>query len=120
MQKLADTITLMAKTGLFFAHADGEYSAQEKQFITDFILGIEKIGDMEVGLKAKVMDAVNHTYTLEGIIGDTKALLDGFNADEQNAIRKSLVAFVNHVILADGKRCSAEQENYLKWKQALA
>ena len=30
MQKLVNTIKLMAKTGLFFAHADGEYSDKEK------------------------------------------------------------------------------------------
>lgn len=119
MQKLADTIKLMAKTGLFFANADGQYTDEEKKFITDFILGIEQIGEMEVGLKAQVMDTVNHSYMLEGIIEETNALLAGFTATEKDAIRKSLKAFVNNVIMADGTRCSAEQDNYLKWKDAI-
>lgn len=120
MQKLADTITLMAKTGLFFANADGQYTESEKKFITDFVLGIEKVGDMEEALKAQVMDTVNHAYTLEGVVAETKALLGGFNPDEQLAIKKSLRAFANQVIMADGNRCTTEQENYINWKKALA
>ena len=45
MEKLINTITLMAKTGLFFASADGDYSDKEKNFIDGFISGIENIGD---------------------------------------------------------------------------
>ncbi len=120
MEKLVNTIKLMAKTGLFFANADGNYAESEKQFIKDFVLGIEKIGDLEPGLKAQVLDTVNHSYTLDEIIDETKALLDGFNKTERDAIWKSLKAFANKVIDVDGKRCQAEQENYLKWKEALA
>ena len=119
MQKLADTIKLMAKTGLFFANADGEYTESEKKFVTDFILGIENIGDMEVGLKAQIMDTVNHSYTLDEIITETNALLEGFTSQEQKAIRTSLKAFINNVIQADGVRCKAEQENYIAWKKAI-
>lgn len=120
MQKLADTIKLMAKTGLFFANADGQYTESEKKYITDFIQGIEQVGDMDSALKEQVLDTVNHAYTLDDILAETKALLDGFNPDEQVAIKKSLHAFANQVILADGNRCTAEQESYINWKKALA
>jgi hypothetical protein len=120
MQKLADTITLMAKTGLFFANADGQYTESEKKYITDFVMGIEQVGDLDEALKAQVLDTVNHSYTLDDIVAETKALLDGFNGDEQHAIKKSLSAFADEVIMADGNRCTAEQENYINWKSALA
>lgn len=119
MQKLVDTIKLMAKTGLFFANADGNYSESEKKFITDFILGIEQVGDLEIGLKAQVLDTVNHSYTFEEIVAETRQVLDGFSKQEQEAIKKSLKAFVNEVINIDGERKKVEQEYYLQWRQAI-
>ena len=119
MKKLADTIKLMAKTGLFFAHVDGDYSDKEKQFITDFILGIENVGELEHELKAQVLDTVNHAYKLDESVGETKALLEGFNPDEREAIRKSLEAFVQRVIAVDGRNGKAEQESFLKWKELV-
>ena len=119
MQKLIDTIKLMAKTGLFFANADGDYSDKEKQFITDFVLGIEKIGDLEVELKAQVLDAVNHTYTFDEIVDETRSLLDGFCPEEQDAIKKSREAFVGQVITIDGKCRQEEHDCYIRWRQAI-
>lgn len=119
MQKLADTITLMAKTGLFFANADGEYAQEEKDFIDNFIASTENIGDIGEELKAQVLDALNHTYTLDDIIQETKTLLDGFTPLEQNAIKSSLDAFVNHVINVDNKKTDAEKDNYLEWQKAI-
>ena len=119
MEKLINTITLMAKTGLFFASADGDYSDKEKNFIEGFISGIENIGDIDDELKTKVNDATSHTYTLDEIVKETQQLLEGFSPDEQSAIKKSLKAFVNKVIDADCERKSTEQENYLAWKKAI-
>lgn len=119
MQKLADAIRLMAKTGLFFANADGHYSDEEKKYITDFVLNMELIGDVDSELKTQVMDSVNHAYSLDEIVAETQALLSGFRQEEQKAIRQSMEAFVNAIIMADGNRCSAEQENYSKWKEAI-
>lgn len=119
MEKLINTITLMAKTGLFFASADGDYSDKEKNFIEGFISGIENIGDIDDELKAKVNDATSHTYTLDEIVKETQQLLEGFSPDEQSAIKKSLKAFVNKVIDADCERKGVEQENYLAWKKAI-
>ena len=119
MQKLVNTIKLMAKTGLFFAHADGEYSDKEKKYVTDFVSGIENIGDLDSNLKQELLDTVNHTYTFEEIIDETHALLDGFDENEQNARKKSLKAFVNQVISIDGERKKVEQENYIRWRQSI-
>ena len=119
MEKLINTITLMAKTGLFFASADGDYSQQEKDFIEGFVGGIENIGDIDDELKAKVKDATKHTYTLEEIVKETLELLDGFTPTEQQAIKESLRAFVSKVIDADFERKGIEQDNYLLWIKAL-
>ena len=80
---------------------------------------MELIGDVDSELKAQVMDSVNHAYSLDEIVAETQALLSGFSLEEQKAIRQSMEAFVNDIIMADGNRCSAEQENYSKWKEAI-
>ena len=41
MEKLANVVRLMAKTGLFFANCDGQYAQPEKDFIHGFIAQIE-------------------------------------------------------------------------------
>ena len=119
MQKLIDTIKLMAKTGLFFANAVCDYSDKENRCITDFVLDIEKIGDLEEKLKAQILDAVNHTYTFDEIVDETRSLLERFCPEEQSAIKKSLEAFVNQVITIDGKCRQEEHECYIRWRQAI-
>ena len=71
MEKLVNTIKLMAKSGLFFANCDGEVSIHEKEFIKNFLGSILEVGTIDEGLKNDVKDTLNHTYTLEDIIEET-------------------------------------------------
>ena len=119
MEKVIETIKLMAKAGLFFANCDGHFEQRERNFIEAFLGGILEVGDISDNLKEDVRDTLNHSYTLDGIIADTEHLIEGFNEDERKAILFTISQFILKVIATDGNMDSAEHENYLKWKEAL-
>lgn len=119
MDKIVSVVKLMAKTGLFFANADGQYSDREAQYLNDFIGGIEQIGDLDEALRQEVKGALGHAYTHEEIFAETEALLDGFNSDERKAIVASIRGFINKVIRADGKVHPTEEAHYKAWKEAF-
>ena len=77
MERIIDTIKLMAKTGLFFAHCDGDYTDRERDFVEGFLAGIEQIGSVDDEVKNAVLDSVNHTYTLDEVLEETKQLVAG-------------------------------------------
>ena len=117
--KLKDTIILTAKAGLFFANCDGDFSQKENDFIEGYIASIEDVGDIPDDLKAEVRDTLNHHYTLDGIIAETKDLVSGFNDDERNAILFTLRQFILKVISADARVKTKEVECYDQWIEAV-
>lgn len=119
MEKVLATIKLMAKTGLFFAHCDGNFGDREQHFINTFLSSILEVGDIDEQLKSDVKDSLNHTYTLDEIVGETRQLVEGFNDDERKAILFTVGQFIQKVISADERVESQEQENYKKWKEAF-
>jgi len=119
MEKITEVVKLMAKTGLFFANADGQYNRSEKDYLDNFVAGIQQIGDISDELKADVVGALDKTYTLEQIIDDTKQLVDGFSDQERGAILTAIKGFINQVIRVDDTVHEKEQAAYKAWKQAL-
>ncbi len=119
MEKIIATIKLMAKTGLFFAHCDGNYSDHEYRFINGFLEGILEVGDIEDSLKEEIKDSVNHTYTIDGIIEETANIVNGFNEDERKAILFIISQFILKVIVADDSIADEEKANFEKWKAAF-
>jgi hypothetical protein len=119
MEKIIDTIKLMAKTGLFFANSDGNFAERERDFLENFVGGIESVGDISDELKAEVKDTLNHSYDLDGIVKETLQLVDGFNDDERKAILVTTSLFIRKVILSDTRVESKERENYELWKKAV-
>lgn len=119
MEKLVNSIKLMAKAGLFFANCDGNFSQRERDFIEAFLQNIQEVGDIEDELKNDINDSLNHTYTIEGIIEDTKQLVEGFNEDERKAILFTMAAFIEKVIAADGNFECKEQDYFLQWRDAV-
>ena len=115
MEKIIDTIKLMAKTGLFFANSDGNFAERERDFLENFVGGIESVGDISDELKAEVKDTLNHSYDLDGIVKETLQLVEGFNDDE----RKAILVTTSKVILSDTRVESKERENYELWKKAV-
>lgn len=120
MEKLANVVRLMAKTGLFFANCDGQYAQSEKDFIKSFIAQIEQVGTIDEELKREVTGAIDRKYTLEEIVRDTQEVLEGFNRDEQKAILLTIDAFVAKVIKADKRMAEAENANRMAWKKQFA
>ena len=119
MEKIIDTIKLMAKTGLFFANSDGNFAERERDFLENFVGGIESVGDISDELKAEVKDTLNHSYDLDGIVKETLQLVEGFNDDERKAILVTTSLFIRKVILSDTRVESKERENYDLWKKAV-
>lgn len=111
-------ITLVAKTGLFFANADGKYDVKERSFIDGFLNKLSQIGSVDE-IKDELADCLNKTYTLESIVADTKDLLDDFNPTEQAAIKQTLALFVDQVIDADSMERPIEKQNFDAWKKAI-
>ncbi|MCR4765633.1 MAG: hypothetical protein K5856_05620 [Bacteroidaceae bacterium] len=112
-------IWLIAKTGLFFAHADGKYDVREKNFIKGFIDKLAEIGPVD-DIKEKLESSLQHNYKLEDIVSETKDLLAYFNPAEQSVIKLTLTQFVNNVITSDYVENKAESDLFIEWKKALA
>ena len=109
----------MAKTGLFFANCDGNFDKREHDFIDNFLSGIQSVGDIDDELKNDVLDTLNHRYTLDGIVEETRQLVDGFNDDERKAILVTISQFVLKVLSKDKRIESLERANYEEWKKRL-
>ena len=110
---------LMAKTGLFFANCDGDFGSREHNFINSFLNGILEVGDIEDGLQTEIKDSLNHAYTLEEIVAETKALVEDFNEDERKAILFLISQFILKVVASDSDVAEAERENFKLWKEAF-
>jgi hypothetical protein len=111
-------IWLVAKTGLFFAHADGKYDVREKNFIVGFIDKLAAIGPVE-DVKAELENSLQKQYKLEDIVNETKDLLSYFNPAEQSVIKVTLSQFVTNVINADCVENKKESALFEDWKKAL-
>lgn len=119
MEKIIDTIKLMAKAGLFFANCDGNFAERERDFLESFVGNIEAVGDISDELKAEVKDTLNHTYNLDDIVKETLQLVEGFNDDERKAILVTTSLFIHKVIIADQKSDSKEMELFEQWQKAV-
>ena len=118
-EKLSDSIMLTAKAGLFFASCDGEFSQKEKEFIEGYISSIEEVGEIPSELKVALADTINHTYTLEEMIGDTLSLVEDFNDDERKVILFTLRQFILKAIASDSRVKEKEVAAYDQWLAAV-
>lgn len=114
------TINLVAKTGLYFASVDGDYSQAERNFIENYKARLSQVGPMnEVQY---IFDHVwDHPVTLQEVINETRELLDMMPAPaDKQAIVASLAGYIQHVIMADGVEHPDEREALITWMNALA
>lgn len=110
--KTDDMIFLLAKTGLFFANCDGEYSDYEKKFISNYIQMMKNESVLSSSSEQKLLNIENHRISFEEILIDTENLLVDFNSTEQQAIVESILDFIQKVINADN-RVEKNEERYL-------
>ena len=118
-QSIELVVKLMAKTGLFFASVDGEYSQSERIFIENYINRLSQVGPVDE-VKDMLENALNTRFTLEEIIADTRQLLGYFpEVEDKKAIVLSMYNFIQQVIQADGVEHPAEKDALLQWANAL-
>ncbi len=118
-QSIELVVKLMAKTGLFFASVDGEYSQSERIFIENYINSLSQVGPGDE-VKDMLENALNTRFTLDEIIADTRQLLGYFpEVEDKKAIVLSMYNFIQQVIQADGVEHPAEKEALLQWANAL-
>jgi hypothetical protein len=119
MDKILHVIRLMTKTGLFFANADGCYCQKEEQYISNFLNSMAQIGDLDAHLQEEVNGMLGRKYSLDEILTDTRALVEGFTNDERAAILNAINGFIGELIRADGHVHPLEEANYKLWKGAF-
>jgi hypothetical protein len=106
-------ITLVAKTGVFFAQCDNDFSIEENQVIESYLKNIDKMGVS--GLDKSCAKGL----TIDKIIEETNAYSAGLKAEELTIFKKKMLGFIELVIMADGKRDPAEIENFKKYQSGV-
>ncbi|MBQ7691957.1 MAG: TerB family tellurite resistance protein [Muribaculaceae bacterium] len=119
-QAIEQTIRLVAKTGLFFASLDGDYSQGERNFIDNYKNRLAQVGP--VSDVQQTFDTIwDHPITLQEVINDTRALLDLLpTAGDKQAVVATLAHYIQQVIWADGNEHPAERDAAIAWLNALA
>jgi len=117
-QSIGKIILLAAKTGLYFAHVDGEYDTKEKEFIDNYIQKLSEIGPVD-DVKDEIIALTDKSFTLDEVVADTRDLLEDFNGLEKMLIRSTLTQFAKKIIKADGTEAPAEKTAYAMWKEAI-
>ena len=117
---IEQTIKLVAKTGLYFASVDGEYSQAERNFIENYKNQLAQRGP--VNDVQYIFDHIwDHPVTLQEVINDTRDLLDMMPAPaDKQAVVASLAGYIQRVIWADGSEHPDEREALITWMNALA
>jgi hypothetical protein len=118
IDSIGKSITLAAKTGLFFAKADGNYNVREKEFIEGYIAKLEAFGPVDE-VKGSLVNLLEMNPTLDEVISETNAFLAEFNGFEREMIKATLTGFIQKVIECDGEQCAAETANFEEWKKAI-
>ncbi len=112
-------IQLVARTGLYFAKADGHYSEREHAFIDAFVAQLALEGSADEA-RTLVGAVEQETITLDQLLADTRALLGQLPPDQADTVLLMLYAFATDVVNADGDSHPAEREALAQWRQALA
>ncbi len=117
-EKIGKVIDLMAKTGLFFAKADGQYESGEAKFIEKFLGRLAQYGSVD-DIKGKLEGYLEEEFTLDEIVKETNELVEGFNKVEKAAVLASIAGFIQKVISADGDKETEEVACFAAWKNQV-
>jgi hypothetical protein len=100
--KKKELAALVAKTGVFFAQCDNDFSIEENQVIESYLKNIDKMGVS--GLDKSCAKGL----TIDKIIEETNAYSAGLKAEELTIF---MLGFIELVIMADGKRDPRNDRN---------
>ncbi|MCQ2218520.1 MAG: hypothetical protein MJZ33_08585 [Paludibacteraceae bacterium] len=113
--------TLMAKLGVYFGAADGDYSDKEKAFVNLFIGLLKTQGNIDMGIEEVIRSTTDKTYTLDELVAEAKEFLQQKDTDpaEVKTTIKTMNQFIETVIQIDGTRTSEEDAEFAKWQKAI-
>ena len=112
-------IKLVAKTGLFFAKVDGNYSMRERAFMKSYIDQLVQSGGTEDEVRTLLGDIERRSITLDEVVADTRELLSQLSENDARIVKLMLYSYINDVVKADGDDCPAEKEAFVAWSKAL-
>lgn len=119
LKTLEQVIKLVAKTGLFFAKVDGDYTEREQAFMQAYIDQLVQAG----GTPEEVDELIGHleqeTITLEDVIADTHALIGSLPPNDARIVKIMLFSYISDIVAADGDDCPAEKAAFEAWNQSL-
>ena len=119
LKTLEQVIKLVAKTGLFFAKVDGEYTEREQAFMQAYIDKLVEAGGTPEEVQAIIGDMENQPITLDEVIADTHALLNSLPPNDARIVKIMLFSYVSDIVAADGEDCPAEKAAFDAWNQSL-
>ncbi len=110
---------LVAKTGVFFGAADGNYDDKEKAFINLFIGYLKSQAGIGDDVEQILAATTNKKYELNELIEETKTALAGLGDAERKSTLNGMKNFINTIVCVDGTEAPAELEAFDQWKKAL-
>ena len=112
-------IKLVAKTGLFFAKVDGNYSEREKSFLQAYIDQLVSTGGTEQEVREMIGDFDQQVITLEEVVADTREILHRLPAAQARIVKLMLYSYISDIIEIDGEQCSDEKTAFHAWEEAI-
>lgn len=119
-QAIEKVVRLAAKTGLYFASVDGNYSNAEKMFIENYKNRLAQVGPVS-DVQGMFNQIFEKPVSLSEVINETRDLLRLMPtpADRQ-AVVVTLANYIQRIIMADGVEHPAEREALNTWLKSLA
>lgn len=111
--------TLMAKLGVHFGAADGNYDDKERAFVNLFIGLLKTQGELDMDVENVIRDTTNKRYTLDELVAECNEILNGVDAEEHSKTIENMCKFIETIIEIDGRSTSEERKEFALWKKAI-
>ena len=110
---------LVAKLGVYFGAADGNYDDKERAFVNLFIGFLKTQSGMTEDVENIIRETTNEKYKLEDLVAETNDALKHLTAEERKGTIDSINSFIETIIGIDGKKCTNEEIEFNHWKEAV-
>lgn len=119
MNKKVKMIELCSKIGVFFGSCDGNYSDDERNFVSSFINKLKTEDTINNEVENLMNGVLEKSYTIEEIIDETNQILEGLGKDDKKYLKDLLCQFIESVIKADGVLHPNEIKFYEQWNHSV-
>ena len=110
---------LLAKTGVFFANSDGNFSSHEKDYISNFLQQLKKFNAISNPVEKQIEKICDDKISFDNLINDTKSLIVKIEPEEKDTFIQQLDMFIQGIIEIDGTTRPKEMEYYKKWQSII-